>query len=143
MENAAQHPSPFPRPSSEVTLSQNSFPEGPNSNDTTATHSSTSSFMNAGMEKDIEKDAAMAGHDGAEATPPSSSTPDAEKQTEIGDGSPTLLVSALPNPMDSAAYPEGGLKAWTVVFGANLALIVSFGWINCEYSSFPGQCSCG
>lgn len=29
-------------------------------------------------------------------------------------------------------FPDGGLRAWLVVFGAWAANICSFGWINCE-----------
>ncbi|KAK2734808.1 hypothetical protein FQN57_001458 [Myotisia sp. PD_48] len=35
------------------------------------------------------------------------------------------------NPMDPSSFPEGGLQAWTVVFGGFCSLFVSFGWINC------------
>jgi len=131
MENPAQHSSLLAKPGSEVTLSQNNFlAEGTNSKATTATQSYASSVVNAAMEKDVEKDAAGAGPGRVEVDPPSPATPTSEKAAGTGDGSPALTLS---NPMDPAAYPEGGLKAWTVVFGANLALIVSFGWINCQY----------
>ncbi|KAK2836955.1 hypothetical protein FQN49_006553 [Arthroderma sp. PD_2] len=33
--------------------------------------------------------------------------------------------------MEPSAYPDGGVEAWTVVFGGFCALFVSFGWINC------------
>lgn len=33
-----------------------------------------------------------------------------------------------PNPAD---FPDGGLKAWSVVLGAWCCLFASFGWINC------------
>lgn len=37
-----------------------------------------------------------------------------------------------PNPwMDSAAFPDGGAKAWLTVAGASSCLFVSFGWVNC------------
>ncbi|KAF1816712.1 putative monocarboxylate permease [Eremomyces bilateralis CBS 781.70] len=32
---------------------------------------------------------------------------------------------------DPSAFPDGGLKAWTVVIGAFACLFCSFGWINC------------
>ncbi|EEH22285.2 hypothetical protein PABG_04496 [Paracoccidioides brasiliensis Pb03] len=32
---------------------------------------------------------------------------------------------------DAGAYPEGGIEAWTVVFGGFCGLFVSFGWITC------------
>ncbi|PGH10206.1 hypothetical protein AJ79_05459 [Helicocarpus griseus UAMH5409] len=36
------------------------------------------------------------------------------------------------NPMvDPSAFPDGGMEAWTVVFGGFCALFVSFGWITC------------
>ena len=33
-----------------------------------------------------------------------------------------------PNPDD---FPDGGLKAWSVVLGGCCCLFTSFGWINC------------
>ncbi|KAK2777178.1 hypothetical protein FQN52_003203 [Onygenales sp. PD_12] len=48
---------------------------------------------------------------------------DAEK------GQPTQAPPS--NPMDPSSFPDGGLEAWTVVFGGFCALFVSFGWINC------------
>ncbi|KAI9840705.1 MAG: hypothetical protein M1838_003939 [Thelocarpon superellum] len=36
------------------------------------------------------------------------------------------------NPMmDPSSFPDGGLKAWSVVLGGFCCLFVSFGWINC------------
>ncbi|KAM0080048.1 hypothetical protein ACKRZS_007825 [Fusarium odoratissimum] len=34
-------------------------------------------------------------------------------------------------PKPSADFPDGGLKAWSVVVGAFFGLFVSFGWTNC------------
>lgn len=31
-----------------------------------------------------------------------------------------------------SAFPDGGVEAWTVVFGGFCALFVSFGWITCK-----------
>src|SRR5690349_11742338 len=39
-------------------------------------------------------------------------------------------------PKPSADFPDGGLKAWSVVVGAFFGLFVSFGWTNCT-SIFP------
>lgn len=37
------------------------------------------------------------------------------------------------NPMmDPSSFPDGGIEAWTVVFGGFCALFVSFGWITCK-----------
>ena len=35
------------------------------------------------------------------------------------------------NPMHPSQFPDGGAKAWSVLFGAWCCLFVSFGWINC------------
>ena len=37
-----------------------------------------------------------------------------------------------PGLMDPSSFPDGGLKAWLVVFGGFCSLFVSFGWINCK-----------
>ncbi|KAK2784632.1 hypothetical protein FQN53_008350 [Emmonsiellopsis sp. PD_33] len=50
-----------------------------------------------------------------------------EKDAEMGQ--PTQAPPS--NPMDPSSFPDGGLEAWTVVFGGFCALFVSFGWINC------------
>jgi len=34
-------------------------------------------------------------------------------------------------PPNSADFPDGGLKAWSVVVGAWCCLFCSFGWVNC------------
>ncbi len=41
--------------------------------------------------------------------------------------SPKPLLSTL----EAADFPDGGLKAWSVVLGAWCCLFTSFGWINC------------
>jgi hypothetical protein len=87
------------------------------------------------MDKDVEKHADVL--DSAPAHPEQSDTTNVpisdEKQPQDGtESSPPQPV----NPMDPSAYPEGGLKAWTVVFGAACGLVVSFGWINCEEQTF-------
>ena len=33
--------------------------------------------------------------------------------------------------IDPKSFPDGGLKAWMVVFGGFCGMLVSFGWINC------------
>ena len=49
--------------------------------------------------------------------------------SEIEHGSDTEpLKSDAPNPDD---FPDGGLKAWSVVLGGCCCLFTSFGWINC------------
>lgn len=89
---------------------------------TTATTSRASSI--AMMEKDVEKTA------GVEPTP-AVAAPANEKTEVIGGNAPPTSPPADVNPMDPSQFPEGGLKAWTVVFGAACGLVVSFGWINC------------
>lgn len=39
---------------------------------------------------------------------------------------------ATPGLQDPNDFPDGGLRAWSVVAGAWAANICSFGWINCE-----------
>ncbi|PGH04356.1 hypothetical protein GX51_03515 [Blastomyces parvus] len=36
-----------------------------------------------------------------------------------------------PPTVDPSAFPDGGIEAWTVVFGGFCSLFVSFGWITC------------
>jgi MFS family permease len=36
-----------------------------------------------------------------------------------------------PLAIDPSEFPDGGIKAWTVVLGSFCCLFVSFGWINC------------
>lgn len=38
---------------------------------------------------------------------------------------------------DSESFPDGGLRAWLVVFGAFFGLFVSFGWTNC--TTYPSS----
>ena len=40
--------------------------------------------------------------------------------------------------MDPSSFPDGGIEAWLVVFGAFLILFCSFGWINCKEWSITG-----
>lgn len=81
------------------------------------------------------QEAARVGGEQAIPSNPSSrpaSTSDLEKQGDDVDGAADLPVQPTPvNPMDPSQFPDGGLKAWTVVFGAWCGLFVSFGWINC------------
>lgn len=44
-------------------------------------------------------------------------------------------TEAAVNPWDPNQFPEGGLRAWSVVVGAFCCLFCSFGWINCKYPS--------
>lgn len=61
---------------------------------------------------------------------------DAEKQTGDADAEAgEVKVPVQVNPMDPSQFPDGGAKAWTVVFGAACGLVVSFGWINCQFST--------
>ena len=68
--------------------------------------------------------------------------PETETQLEHLDeekgtlGKSSTVISA----MDPRSFPDGGLKAWLVVFGGFCCLFCSFGWINCDRSaSASGQ----
>ena len=50
----------------------------------------------------------------------------AHADTEKGDHSGTASAGSSPS-----EFPDGGLKAWSVVVGAFCCLFTSFGWINC------------
>jgi hypothetical protein len=105
-------------------------PEAVPSHDATATNSRTSSITN----RDIEKDPIDIGLSAPEYSSSEQAAPETpEKPTDYGDNEVAIPVPSQPaNPLDPSAFPEGGLKAWTVVAGAVCCLFVSFGWINCE-----------
>ncbi|ETI25195.1 hypothetical protein G647_04568 [Cladophialophora carrionii CBS 160.54] len=73
------------------------------------------------MDDDLEKTAAL---------PAGDADGESEKKLE---GARDDNIAAPPgiNPMDPSQFPEGGLEAWTVVFGSACGIYVSFGWINC------------
>lgn len=71
---------------------------------------------------DVEK------HTGANILPYVEYQPDSK---DLEKATSTTDVTA-PGPMDPSSFPDGGLKAWLVVFGGACCLSVSFGWINCE-----------
>ncbi len=100
------------------------------SHEATATSSQASSISNRDVEKDpIDVDLPAAEYSSSEQGAPDIS----EKPTDYGDNEVAVPVSSQPaNPLEPSAFPEGGLKAWTVVAGAVCCLFVSFGWINCE-----------
>ncbi|EEQ30417.1 hypothetical protein McanMca71_002306 [Microsporum canis] len=50
--------------------------------------------------------------------------------TDVEQG-PDIVVTPKDAAIDPSSYPDGGIEAWTVVFGGFCALFVSFGWINC------------
>ncbi|KAK5377550.1 hypothetical protein LTR20_002011 [Exophiala xenobiotica] len=104
-------------------------PEAIPSHDATATNSRTSSITN----RDIEKDPIDIGLSAPEYSTSEQAAPETpEKPTDYGDNEVAIPVPSQPaNPLDPSAFPEGGLKAWTVVAGAVCCLFVSFGWINC------------
>ncbi|KAJ4508421.1 hypothetical protein HRR83_007353 [Exophiala dermatitidis] len=96
---------------------------------TTAPNSCATSFQNEMMDKDVEATTNAAELSSADRMRPIS---DAEKQTGDGDAEAgEVKVPVQVNPMDPSQFPDGGAKAWTVVFGAACGLVVSFGWINC------------
>jgi hypothetical protein len=105
-------------------------PEAVPSHDATATNSRTSSITNRDIEKDpIDIDLPAPEYSSSEQAAPE--TP--EKPTDYGDNEVAIPFPSQPaNPLDPSSFPEGGLKAWTVVAGAVCCLFVSFGWINCE-----------
>ncbi|EZG01117.1 hypothetical protein H106_08462 [Trichophyton rubrum CBS 735.88] len=53
-----------------------------------------------------------------------------EEDTDVEMG-PDVVATPKDNFIDPDSYPDGGIEAWTVVFGGFCALFVSFGWINC------------
>ncbi|MCJ1435451.1 hypothetical protein MMC27_004824 [Xylographa pallens] len=59
--------------------------------------------------------------------------PETETQLEHPDEEKGDLAksSTVISTMDPRAFPDGGLKAWLVVFGGFCCLFCSFGWINC------------
>ena len=60
--------------------------------------------------------------------------PETETQLEHPDEEKGDLAksSTVMSAMDPRAFPDGGVKAWLVVFGGFCCLFCSFGWINCE-----------
>lgn len=83
------------------------------------------------MEKDLEKRV------DASPVPDLEVNVQSEKKANDGDSVVSMETPSPQgvNPMDPSQFPDGGLKAWTVVFGAGCCLVVSFGWINCESPS--------
>lgn len=99
------------------------------SRETTAATSATSSILASAMDKDVENDGV--GLDVPLAIDSSSEHDTAGIAEKAGEA--VNVASSQPvNLMDPSSFPDGGTKAWTVVFGAFCGLIVSFGWINCE-----------
>ena len=85
------------------------------------------------MDRDLEKNADLAADD---AMPDNTSDQVVLAQNEKSVEADRETNAAAPksvSPMDPSQFPEGGLEAWTVVFGAACGIYVSFGWINCEY----------
>lgn len=110
-------------------------PEGDRSAETTAANSHASSMTDTAKDKDVDvENGATVGA----TQPPAQEESEhgmSEKPTDLGDNQ--VPISPPVNPMDPSAFPDGGVKAWTVVVGAFCSLAVSFGWINCEY-----HCTC-
>ncbi|KAL6245905.1 hypothetical protein RBB50_007058 [Rhinocladiella similis] len=102
-------------------------PQADSSRDATAANTPSSSIM----DKDVEKDGIDVGDVSADYSASERGAADiAEKSANNEE-----VVPAPPQPQqpafDPSAFPDGGLKAWTVVAGAFASLFVSFGWINC------------
>ncbi|OCT47776.1 hypothetical protein CLCR_03725 [Cladophialophora carrionii] len=83
--------------------------------------SSSSSVFGSAMDDDLEKTAAL---------PAGEAAGESEKKLEEARDD-NIAASPAINPMDPSQFPEGGLEAWTVVFGSACGIYVSFGWINC------------
>ena len=84
------------------------------------------------MDRDPEKDAGLPAGD---TMADNLSDPDAPSDREMAVEEGREANAAAPqgvNPNDPSQFPEGGVEAWTVVFGAACGIFVSFGWINCE-----------
>lgn len=110
------------------------MPQADSSRDATAANTPSSSIM----DKDVEKDGIDVGDVSADYSASERGAADiAEKSANNEE-----VVPAPPQPQqpafDPSAFPDGGLKAWTVVAGAFASLFVSFGWINCEWN--PSVC---
>jgi len=93
--------------------------------------------LNDGTKKEILSDVSHEGphslddvekHTGANILPYVEYQPDSK---DLEKANSTTDVTA-PGPMDPSSFPDGGLKAWLVVFGGACRLSVSFGWINCK-----------
>ncbi|KIW28242.1 uncharacterized protein PV07_07921 [Cladophialophora immunda] len=117
--------SPSLRPSEPS--SQSFRPETTLPNDhSAAARSSSPSMMGSTMDRDLEKTAEIM----ASSTSNHDLSVQSEPKIEETVGGDVPVAQAV-NPMDPSQFPEGGLKAWTVVFGAACGIFVSFGWINC------------
>jgi hypothetical protein len=102
----------------------------PTSTTNTAANSSVSSLRD--MEKDIKESAGFPGEDKAPESPSDHEiVGQNEKDIEVA-GDVSVAAPQAVNPMDPSQFPDGGLEAWTVVFGAACGIGVSFGWINCK-----------
>lgn len=88
--------------------------------DMSAAGSSSESF-HRDTEKDVEKNAAALGETGPAAPVVAPENAIREQQSP----------PKPPPGFDPASFPDGGTRAWMVVFGAVCCLFVSFGWINC------------
>lgn len=107
-------------------------PEGDRSAETTAANSHAPSMTDTALDKDVDvENGAVVGTTQSPAEQEASEHGMSEKPTDLGDNQ--VPISPPVNPMDPSAFPDGGVKAWTVVVGAFCSLAVSFGWINCEY----------
>ncbi|OAL35773.1 hypothetical protein AYO20_04923 [Fonsecaea nubica] len=82
--------------------------------------------MAATMDQDLEKSIEVV----ADPTSSPDRSAQGENKVEAAEGDEVPVTPAV-NPMDPSQFPDGGLKAWTVVFGAACGIFVSFGWINC------------
>ncbi|KIV82644.1 hypothetical protein, variant [Exophiala sideris] len=104
--------------------------EANHSRDATAANSPASSVMDPRVNKDVEKDAVNINQPDTHDTASDHALSEkAAKPTDLGDNE--VPIATPVNPMDPSQFPDGGLKAWTVVLGAFCSLAVSFGWINC------------
>lgn len=95
---------------------------------TTAASSPAPSIVKADIERDAEKN-----EDRSFDADSAQNQLDSEKKEDLENAAKEAPVPATFGPMHPSQFPDGGVEAWLVVFGAFIGLIVSFGWINCKY----------
>lgn len=69
------------------------------------------------------------------ATPPPAEKPELSRDTDSGNladsAAPAAVETGLTrSPIDPSDYPEGGLRAWSVILGAWSGLVACFGLMN-------------
>lgn len=95
---------------------------------TTPTGSAASSVLKPDMERDAEKN-----NEAVLGAGSSQNQVNTEKQADPDNVASEVPAPQTLSPMHPSQFPDGGTEAWLVVFGGFIGLVVSFGWINCEY----------